>query len=318
MIRAHAMQGAETIAFRSASPASYRELLSGRASPGEEICGYLFLPRAGVGKPPLVVISIGSQGFKAGREALYSRALNDIGIAAFVVDSFTPRGFAETTSGQGRLSMAGSTADALHAIRHMRDDPRVDGSRIGMLGFSRGGHAVVGAHHRGLQHVVLGRSDAVAAHVALYPALNPRWRRPQPTTAPMLLLYGEADELVPAWKSRACAEDIEAAGGDVELVGYPGAHHGFDSLTAAAPTSSANLSRCTMFIEDDGDIVEDTTGIRAEGDWAGFLDRLQHAVGTIGATVGHGADGREIAVAKVQTFLRGALFGSERRAAVNE
>ena len=311
------MQGAETIAFRSSSPATYRDLLSGVVAPAVDICGYLMMPRAGVGRPPLVTISIGSQGFKAGREELYGRALNDIGIAAFVVDSFTPRGFTETTSGQGRLSMAAGTCDALNAIRHIRTDPRIDGSRIGMLGFSRGGHAIVAAHHRELQQAVLGRSKAISAHVALYPALNPRWRHPQPTAAPMLLLYGETDELVPTWKSRACAEEIAAAGGDVELVGYANAHHGFDSLTFAAPTKSANLSRCNMFIEDDGEIVEDTAGIRAGDDWAGFLDRLQNATGTVGATVGHGPGGREVAVAKIQSFLQATLCGT-RRVAVNE
>jgi len=312
------MQGAETIAFRSVSPATYRGLLAGSVKATDDICGYLTMPRMGVDRPPLVVISIGSQGFKAGREELYSRALNDIGIAAFVVDSFTPRGFAETTSGQGRLSMAAGTSDALHAIRHMRDDPRIDARRIGMLGFSRGGHAVVAAHHRGLQEAVLGRSDAVAAHIALYPALNPRWRHPLPTSAPMLLLYGEADELVPASKSRACAEEVAAAGGDVTLIGYAGAHHGFDSLGPAAATSSVNLSRCNTFIESDGEIVEETTAIRTGNDWAGFLDQLQKALGTVGATVGHGTAGREIAVKTVQGFLRQTLFGGARRAAVNE
>lgn len=302
------MQGAEIVEFNSSAPVTYRDLLAG-APATESIFGYLFLPKADGKKPPLVVISIGSQGFKSGREDMYSRALVDSGIAVFVVDSFGPRGFSETTSGQGRLSMAGSAADALHAVAHIRNDPRIDSQRVGLLGYSRGGHAVVASHHRALQQAVLGGSDAIAAHVALYPALNPRWRNPQPTKAPMLMFYGEADDLVPAWKPRACAEEIKAAGGSIELIGYAGAHHGFDSITAAKAVPSANLSKCNTMIEDNGDIVEQTSQIRCGADWADFLDRIQKICGSTGATVGYGPAPRDIAVAKIQDFFRTNLTG---------
>jgi dienelactone hydrolase len=296
------MQGGEIIMFKTSAPVTYRELLAGLPAK-EGIFGYLFMPKPTAAKPPLVVISIGSQGFKSGREDLYSKALTDIGIAAFVVDSFGPRGFSETTSGQGRLSMAGSTADALHAIAHIRNNSRIDGSRIGLLGYSRGGHASVASHHRALQQAVLGCTDAISAHVALYPALNPRWRNPQPTKAPMLMLYGEADDLVPAWKPQTCAKEIAAAGGSIELHGYPDAHHGFDSITAAKTVASANFSNCTTLIEDDGGIVEQKTQIRCGNDWAGFLDSIQKAFGGSGATVGYGPAPRDVAVARIQNFF---------------
>ncbi len=301
------MQGGEIVEFNTSAPVTYRELLAGM--PAEEhIFGYLFLPNSAGAKPPLVVISIGSQGFASGREDLYSRALTEIGIAAFVVDSFGPRGFSETTSGQGRLSMAGSTADALHAVAHIRHDPRIDSGRIGILGYSRGGHAAVASHHRELQSSVLGRPDAIAAHVALYPALNPRWRNPKPTKAPMLMLYGEADDLVPAWKPQACAQEIEAAGGSIELLGYADAHHGFDSITAAKSVPSANSSKCTTFIEDNGDIVEQGSQIRCDKDWAEFLNSIQKVCGTTGGTVGYGPAPRDVAVGKIQRFFRDNLI----------
>jgi dienelactone hydrolase len=306
------MQGGEIVEFDTSSPVTYRELLVGATAKGR-IFGYLFLPQPTGKKPPIVVISIGSQGFKSGREDLYSRALTEIGFAAFVVDSFGPRGFSETTSGQGRLSMAGSTADALHAIAHIRNDPRIDSGRIGILGYSRGGHASVTSYHRKLQQAVLGRTDAIAAHVALYPALNPRWRNPQPTEAPMLLLYGEADDLVPAWKPQACAKEIEAAGGSIELVGYADAHHGFDSITAAKNVPSANFSRCNTLIEDDGDIVEQTSQIRCGSNWAEFLDNIQKVCGSTGATVGYGPAPRDVAVAKIQNFFRTNLIENAGR-----
>jgi dienelactone hydrolase len=124
----------------------------------------------------------------------------------------------------------------------------------------------------------------------------------------MLMLYGEADDLVPAWKPRTCAKEIAAAGGSIELQGYPDAHHGFDSITAAKTVPSANFSNCSTLIEDDGGIVEETTQIRCGYDWADFLNNIQKACGSSGATVGYGPAPRDVAVSRIQNFFRAQLI----------
>jgi len=44
---------------------------------------------------------------------------------------------------------------------------------------------------------------------------------------PLLVFHGDADPVVPVEQSRVLVERVRAAGGDVELVVYPGAGHGF-------------------------------------------------------------------------------------------
>ena len=63
------------------------------------------------------------------------------GIAAFVVDSFGPRGMAATVADQSKLSSWADVADALAALKVLSTDPRIDNTRIGVVGWSRGGGA---------------------------------------------------------------------------------------------------------------------------------------------------------------------------------
>jgi dipeptidyl aminopeptidase/acylaminoacyl peptidase len=44
---------------------------------------------------------------------------------------------------------------------------------------------------------------------------------------PLLVFHGDADPVVPLEQSRVLVERVRAAGGDVELVVYAGAGHGF-------------------------------------------------------------------------------------------
>jgi hypothetical protein len=158
-----------------------------------------------------------------------------------------------------------------------------------------------------LQNTVLGHG--IAAHVALYPSLNPRWRNPLPTKARMLMLLGGADERAPEAKAQYYAKQFAAAGGSVDVVVFPGLFHSFDSLMPAKWRTEANLSGCQMLIEDDGSIVEETSGIRPEGSWGEFLGRLQSQCGSVGGTVGSGPAPRDIAVKPIQVFLTKELGG---------
>ena len=65
------------------------------------------------------------------------------------------------------------------------------------------------------------------------PAVDTRARDRSPTwwadriRTPLLVLHGEDDPVVPVGQSRVLVERIRAAGGDVDLVVYPGEGHGF-------------------------------------------------------------------------------------------
>ena len=90
-----------------------------------------------------MVVAHGSAGVSDAREMRWAKDLVAMGMAAFVVDSFTPRNVRQTATDQGRLSTAANVADALAALRLIATHPRIDPDRIGIIGFSKGGQVAL-------------------------------------------------------------------------------------------------------------------------------------------------------------------------------
>lgn len=298
------MDGAEVVRFTTTEPAGFRELLAGDALPAVPMTGFLHLPSA-TGPVPLVIASIGSAGLASGREALYAAAFTAAGLGLFVVDSFGTRGFSETRTDQGRISFATSCADALYALAHMRNDPRIDPERIALLGYSRGGCAVLLSDDERLAQAVLGGGRRFAAYVALYPSVWLRWLHPRPAPGPVLVVMGEIDDMAPRARVETQAARLVAAGAAVETIVLPGAGHAFDAVQRAARHGDEiNRCACDIAVDDDGSMCETATGLRLERDWPDFLQRVTAACGTIGGTTGHGPLARDAAVAPIVRFLR--------------
>ena len=302
----------EILTFSSRTPQSFAQILHGiDAAPPIDIRGLLSLPANGAGKLPLVVMCIGSRGMKSGREEMYADALTAAGLAVLIVDGNTPRGVAETVSNQGPMPWPACALDALYALRFIRSDPRIDPARVALMGYSRGGCVTVMTYDERLQQAVAGETR-FAAHVALYPPCYLRWEHPQPTKAPLLMLLGSADDLAPEAQGRDYATALVAAGGRVEIVVFPGAHHSFDATEPAAATGGDNLSARTILVDDQGEMTERATGLRAGNDWAGFLAALAAAPGARrGGISGSGPLPRDVAVAPIVGFLQRNLAGSK-------
>jgi len=300
----------EIISFPSRTPASFAQILNGiEALPALEIRGLLYRPaNAGAKRLPLVAMCIGSRGMLSGREEMYAEALTAAGMAVLIVDGNTPRGVGETVSNQGQLPWPACAVDALFALRALRDDPRVDPARVALMGYSRGGFVATIAYDERLQATVLGSGPRFAAHVALYPPCYIRWTNPRPTAAPLQMFLGGMDDLAPAGQGRDYAAALERAGGRVEIVFYPEAHHSFDADGPVERSTGDNLSARTILVDDAGEMVESVTGIRAGNDWPGFLQRLAAAPGAHrGGSTGSGPLPRDVAVAPIVSFLTAAL-----------
>ncbi|MCC7274761.1 MAG: hypothetical protein IT561_18975, partial [Alphaproteobacteria bacterium] len=78
------------IEFTSRTPSGPSALMAGEGA-ATAIAGMLRLP-PGAGRVPAMVISHGSGGILEGREGAWADRLLAQGVAAFVVDSFGPRG----------------------------------------------------------------------------------------------------------------------------------------------------------------------------------------------------------------------------------
>jgi len=78
----------------------------------------------------------------------YARLLAKWGIAALVVDPFSPRGIATTVGDQGAISPQAMLVDAYAALDLLATHPRIDRKRIALIGWSKGGTVALLAARR--------------------------------------------------------------------------------------------------------------------------------------------------------------------------
>jgi len=221
-----------TIAFDSVTPKSRYELANASYDPTPVVIwGTLGLPSGGHGPYPAMVLSHGSGGIEQKEWDRWVPLLNQLGVVTFVVDSFTPRGIARTVDDQAQLDQSANDADALAALQLLARDPRIDPSRIGVMGFSRGGTVALEAAVDRFRRGVIHNDVKFAAHIAFYPGCALRyWRTPSPLTgAPIMMALGELDNYTPPRACLAFADAMKAAGQAVEVHVYTGAQHDFDS-----------------------------------------------------------------------------------------
>ena len=203
-----------------------------------QLSGILTLPEGSIPPVPVVVLVHGTAGVDS-RYDFHRPALLAAGIGTFEVDFKT----GVFTSGSNRPPMATFQPWAFGALKALRADPRVDGQRIAIMGFSLGGHLSIMAASRRVVNQWMGADQpGFAAHVGFYPvckALQPYFDDSEPTGAPILILSGEKD----SWgDGRSCPGFCDALNavmpGVVALKMYPGVYHGFDrrgSWTGYAP-----------------------------------------------------------------------------------
>src|SRR5882724_2961764 len=110
---------AQQVSIPTVTPDSPWALLKHQAPPAT-VTGVLSLPAHASGPVPAMVLKHGSGGMTGptgDNIRKWAGILNGWGVATFIVDSFTPRGIAETGTNQGQLSSWADVADALAALK---------------------------------------------------------------------------------------------------------------------------------------------------------------------------------------------------------
>ena len=222
--------------YSSSTPATVVDLMkASRSRPAATSQGELILPPNAPtdARLPAVVLVHGSGGIYREEVTYWARMLNEQGIAALVIDIFSPRGVKSTGEDQSQVPFAADTADAFAALGMLASHPRIDPKRIAVMGFSRGGITAV---RSGVASIIKGAAPAglrFAAHVALYSGgcAGVLAVAPKPGTfspEPMLFVHGDADDYAYMSDCRTYAQRINAAGTPTEFVVLPGARHKFD------------------------------------------------------------------------------------------
>lgn len=111
--------------------------LSVRDAAGKDqaITAYFWKPASGESNSPAVVLVHGSGGISASPEGYHAEALSKAGFAVVAIDSFSPRGIANTVTDQGQLSSVQMTRDAFAAKRWLEDSGWGRKGSIAIAGF---------------------------------------------------------------------------------------------------------------------------------------------------------------------------------------
>jgi len=106
----------ELHSFRSLTIAD-SDLLAGRLNAGREVWvnGMLSIPLESEGRIPAVILLHGAAGVLP-YVTEWQQELASVGVAAFVIDSFTPRGISGTIADQDRLARLNVVVDAYGAL----------------------------------------------------------------------------------------------------------------------------------------------------------------------------------------------------------
>ena len=192
------------------------------------LAGELRLPPAGSDRLPAVVLLHGSGGINGGVTD-WAQDLNAMGVATFVVDSFTARGITSTINDQNQLGRLAMTMDAYRALDLLSKHPRIDPMRIALMGFSRGAQSALYASLKRFQKMHAVSSQEFAAYLPFYAACGTTYLEDEDVASkPIRLFHGIADDYVPVAPCRAYVARLKAAKKDVLLTEYAGAGHVFD------------------------------------------------------------------------------------------
>lgn len=240
--------------------------LLGQADLGRPVtlAGLLRLATAGTDRPPAVILVHGSGGLSPNVE-FWQRELGALGVSTFTLDAFTGRGLTAVNTDQAALGRTNLILDLYRALEVLARHPRVDGSRVAVMGFSRGGQAAL--------YASLTRFDALwnrsgirpVLYLPVYPDCSITFiGELDVAERPIRVLHGAADDYNPLGPCAAYVERLRAAGRDAALTVFPDAHHVFDDPIGPEPpepiAGAQSLRRCLIREEPAGRLVNARTG----------------------------------------------------------
>ena len=212
---------------------------------GINLKGWLFKPE-GQGPYPAVVLMPGCMGAYAHGDAQeidstyleWSERLVDAGYVALLVDSFTPRNALKNQCGNGTTGISEVSDrpyDAYAGLTYLASQEFVADNRIGLMGWSHGGSAVMVA----MDESKFVNDSSFRAAVAFYPGcgLSKAFGGAQQSSwkpyAPFVILQGSADAVA---DPTACMNRVILAGqlgaASVTINLFENAQHRFDGASA--------------------------------------------------------------------------------------
>lgn len=215
--------------YQSSDPFEFCDIISPASPPNSrQMYATLLRPEHITEPAPCVVSMHGSLGWRGHHHEYMVRWLEQ-GIAVLRIHSFDARQVRDVVADQMAVTMAMMTADAFAALLLLQNIPAIDSDRIGITGWSLGGSVALYSALLPLAEKLAPEGMGFAAHLPLYPAAHiipadMRW-----SSAPMLVLTGEADDYTPPHYIKKLAPMMRQAGANIDVRVYEKAHHSYDS-----------------------------------------------------------------------------------------
>jgi dienelactone hydrolase len=180
------------------------------------------------GATPVVILMHGSGGIGA-NVGMWVADFNAMGISTLAIDGFTGRGITATSTNQAQLGRLNFILDIYRALEILAKHPRIDATRIALMGFSRGGQAVLYASLKRF-HGMWNKSGVdFATYLPFYPDCMTTYEDDaNVSSSPIRIFGGTIDDYNPIAKCKAYADRLKSAGRDVVITEYPNAPHAFD------------------------------------------------------------------------------------------
>jgi carboxymethylenebutenolidase len=201
---------------------------------GRSLAGWLALPDSGHGPGVLVIHE--AWGLSEHVREICERLARE-GFVALAPDLFggrTAGDLSEARELAAGLEPEGLSADLEGAVGALLNHHAVDGSRVAAVGLCMGGHLALFAASRNW------RVAAVVDFYGVHPGIPLDLSR---LAAPVLAVFGDRDEFVPAAAVEALRADLSAAGTRASVVVEPGVGHAFMDETRPDRHDAAAAAR---------------------------------------------------------------------------
>ena len=249
------------LTFESATPRNFEEVIGKAPLRSVKLDGQLFVP-AGPEVQSVVILAPGSGGVTEDN-LKHAQALTSAGLAVYVLDPFAGRGIRDTRSDQTQLTHAASAYDVLAAIRMLATQPNIDGQRMGALGCSRGGQAVLLAVHQQMTRAVLGEGRSLKAVLVGWPLCLFQFEHALTAPTVVRFLVGDSDTRTPPAYCQGQATAMRANNPQVSIRLFKDAYHGFgysSPLKEFTNVQRTRLNAPILYLNDQGAFLDLYTG----------------------------------------------------------
>ena len=260
----------EDVTFRSSDPFTPRDIPE---APARTVGAQLYLPmRARPDRStPAVVLLHSSAGRVAERGERYGVELAAMGVAVLVIETYDSRPDLGASFIERVLNITETmfVADAYAALGYLASRPEIDVHHVVLAGFSYGGMAATYAMYSQMADALAprgpdGRRLLFTGHAAFYAPCIARFRDNRTTGAPLLMLYGQEDELMIPRRCNEIADDLRRGGSQVTIITYPGAAHQWDGHMARG-VIGRHLGGCSFMVGPNGGVTDRNTGLPMTG-----------------------------------------------------